>query len=801
MTAHRFSSIFRWFSRLLLFLILWSIASVGLYADMMADSPVKFPKQGALPAKYPPDRASRTNEATEADYYIFSSPERSLEQIRTIQAEMPPGRFTPPAHDWGHLRRTARILTEGGELRLLAMGDSIVNDTMRSGWVAMLQEAYPKARISATVYVRGGGGCQHYKEQDRVTKNVIPRSPDLVCIGGISQKDIESIHEVIHQLRSGLPEVEILLATGAFGTADPRDPEALAKAAHSGTGPYGDALKKLAGEENCAYLDMTTPWAEYICSTKLHPHLFYRDVVHANEQGEQILSKILMSFFAGAPGSERNSPARVSALRVVATKTPPNIIFMMADDLGYGDLGAYGQKIIRTPTLDRLASEGMRFTQHYAGNNVCAPSRCVLMTGKHPGHAFIRDNREVGGWDSLKGQWPIPESEFTLPQALKAAGYATGAFGKWGLGGMGTSGDPLKHGFDHFFGYNDQRHAHNYFPQVLVSDESLIELDNPPIKIPSVLPKEADPNDPANYAGFTGKQYAPDLIAQQALDFIRRNKGRPFFLYFPTTVPHLALQVPEDSLAEYRGKIPDQPYPGGKGYLPNHDPHAAYAAMVTRLDRDIGRIVQLVKDLGLEDNTIFVFTSDNGAVYKLAGFDPEFFKSNGELRGYKGGMYEGGIRVPLIVRWKGHVAPNTTSSRITGFEDWLPTLLDLIGDSNAIPAGLDGVSFAPTLLGKSQPARPFLYRESPGYGGQQCVRAGDWKAVRQRLNPGPRQRMPAEIVTELYDLAKDPGEATNLADEHPDILARLEKVMSEQHVPSKLFPLRALDGAQKDTDQ
>lgn len=267
------------------------------FAGMMEDSPVKFPEQGALPAKYAPDQPSKDHETPEQGYYIFSSPERSLAQIKRIQAEMPKGKFSPPKRDWTNLSRTRRILTEGGELRLVAMGDSIVNDTMRSGWVAKLHEAYPKANIHATVYVRGGGGCQHYKEKGRLAKYVIPRKPDFVLIGGISQRDIESIGVVIRELRAALPEMEILLVTGTFGTADPRVPGELAKAAHSGTGGYGAALKQLAAEERCAYLDMTTPWAEYIRSAGVHPHRFYRDPVHANEYGEQILSRILMEFF------------------------------------------------------------------------------------------------------------------------------------------------------------------------------------------------------------------------------------------------------------------------------------------------------------------------------------------------------------------------------------------------------------------------------------------------------------------------------------------------------------------------
>lgn len=265
-------------------------------ADLMKDSPVKFPDKGALPSKYPPDVKS-WSESPEKDYSIFGTPQRSLAQIATIQAEMIKGEFTPPKPDWTHLQRTRRILTEGGELHVLAMGDSIVNDTMRSAWLAKLAEAYPKAKIRGTVYVRGGGGCQHYKEEGRIQKNVVRRKPDLMFIGGISQKDIESIREVIVQLHAALPDVEFLLATGAFGSTDPRDAEAMAKAKHSGTGEYGAALKKLAAEQHCAFLDMTTPWVEYLRSAKVHPHVFYRDRVHANESGEQILSKILIKFF------------------------------------------------------------------------------------------------------------------------------------------------------------------------------------------------------------------------------------------------------------------------------------------------------------------------------------------------------------------------------------------------------------------------------------------------------------------------------------------------------------------------
>lgn len=472
------------------------------------------------------------------------------------------------------------------------------------------------------------------------------------------------------------------------------------------------------------------------------------------------------------------------------TARKPNIIFILADDLGYGDIGPFGQKIIRTPTLDKMASEGMKFTQHYTGSPVCAPARCVLITGKHPGHAFIRDNAEVGGWYSGLGQFPIPTDEPSIATALKAAGYATGAFGKWGLGGVGSSGDPLKHGFDHFFGFNDQRQAHNYYPQYLVDDETRLPLPGNANVVTNMqgqqLPAGADPNNATNYACYTGKQYAPDLCNERALQFIRDHKDQPFFLYYPTTVPHLSLQVPEDSRAEYEGKLDDKPYVGGNGYLPNQFPHAAYAAEITRMDRDVGKMMRLVKALGLEDDTIFIFTSDNGAPERLAGYDPEFFHSNGELRGYKGDIYEGGIREPLIVRWPGHVPTNATSAFVSGFEDWMPTLLELAGAKNLVPKTADGISLAPTLLGKKQTERPFLYREFHGYGGQQSVRVGDWKLIHRQLT-GTKQK-PAAPTTELYDLATDPMEKANVAAAHPEIVARLQKILDAQHAPSKEFP-------------
>jgi arylsulfatase A-like enzyme len=417
-----------------------------------------------------------------------------------------------------------------------------------------------------------------------------------------------------------------------------------------------------------------------------------------------------------------------------------------------------------------------------------------MMTGLHPGHAWVRDNRST----PPEGQFPLPAGTATLARLLQAQGYATGGFGKWGLGGPASDGRPLAQGFDRFFGYNCQALAHNYYPSYLWTDDQRRTLSNPVFSAHDKFTPGEDPANPASYRRFSGTQYSADLIAAEARAFVRANKDRPFFLFCPTTVPHLALQVPDDSLKEYVGQWDDPPYAGGRGYLPHAAPRAAYAAMITRMDREVGRLMDLVKELGLDRDTLFVFTSDNGPVYdKLGGTDCEFFNSNAGMRGRKGSLYEGGIRVPCIVRWAGKIAPGT-SARITGFEDWLPTLLDLVGAKQAVPGGLDGISFAPTLLGRTQPERPFLYREFPSYGGQQSVRVGNWKAVRQDLLPRRKAKPWAAAVkpvvkTELYDLAADPEESTDRSLVEPDIVARLEKLMAQQHAPSKDFPMPAID--------
>lgn len=447
-----------------------------------------------------------------------------------------------------------------------------------------------------------------------------------------------------------------------------------------------------------------------------------------------------------------------------AADRPPNIVLIVADDLGCFELGCYGQKLIKTPHIDKLASNGLRFTQFYAGNAVCAPSRCALMTGLHMGHATVRDNRQFKKGE--EGQFPLRATDVTLAELLKKQGYVVGAMGKWGLGMWNTSGSPLKHGFDLFFGYNCQVHAHSHYPKYLYRNDQRIEL------------KEND--------GKTGTTYTQDLFEAEALKFIEQNQSKPFFLYLPFIIPHVAVQVPEDSLAEYRGKLGDDPpYDGKKGYLPHPAPRAGYAAMVTRMDRTVGRIVEKLRVSGLEKDTLVLFTSDNGPTHNVGGADSTFFRSAGHLRGLKGSLYEGGIRVPFIAYWPGIIKPGTSCDIPFYFPDVLPTLCHVA--SLSIPPKLDGISFWPTLSGRGkQTQHEFLYWEFPGYGGQQAIRVGRWKAVRQQLSQGV-------IRTELYDLENDEGEQTNLAAKHPDVVARLERLMQEQHVPSKEFPLPAID--------
>lgn len=483
------------------------------------------------------------------------------------------------------------------------------------------------------------------------------------------------------------------------------------------------------------------------------------------------------------------------AVTAAAAPIRPNIVFFLCDDLGYGDVGCFGQKLIRTPNIDRLALRGMKLTAHYSGHNVCAPSRCVLMSGLHPGHGFIREN--VGGFGSEEeGQMPVPAGTLQLPLTLQTLGYRCGAFGKWGLGPVGSTGDPLNQGFHRFYGHNCQAVAHNYYPSHLWSDDQKVQLSNSAFAAHQKLPAGADANDPESYGRYSGKEYAPDLIAAEALKFVRENKDRPFFLYYPTTVPHLALQVPDDSLQEYAGKFPETPYQGGRGYLPHRTPRAAYAAMITRMDREFGRLMELLDDLKLTAHTIVIFTSDNGPLYdQLGGTDAEFFNSSGGFRGRKGSFYEGGFRVPCVIAWPGHITPGSICERVTGFEDWMPTLLELIGAKDATMPAIDGIGFAPSLRGEKQEPRPLLYRESPGYGGQACLRQGDWKLLGRNLHPPAKQKNPPPAAWELYNIATDPHETKDVSAEYPDIVKRLTALLRGQHVKSDRFPLRWLDGS------
>jgi len=431
----------------------------------------------------------------------------------------------------------------------------------------------------------------------------------------------------------------------------------------------------------------------------------------------------------------------------------PNIIFIMADDLGYSELGCYGQKLIQTPNIDRMAADGMRFTDFYSSSAVCAPARCSLMTGKHGGHAYVRDNFEIGEWDSFRGQLPLPEGTETLASVLKSQGYVTGCFGKWGLGEPGSSGDPIKLGFDRFYGYNCQRHAHNLYPRYLVNNDRKEILEG-------------------NDRGLTGDKYAPQLIADEMLNFVQHNKDNPFFLYYPTVIPHLPLQVPEDELKAYEGLWTEIPY-AGNSYLPHAKPRAAYAGMISFMDKQVGRLLALLKELDLDEKTVVFFTSDNGTTHLGNQVDYTFFKSVGGLRGLKGSLYEGGIRVPMVVRWPGKIAPGTTTALPAAGYDMLSTLADIGGEG--FSGETDGISLTPTLFGKSsrQKEHDYLFWDFAGYGRQIAVRMGGWKGIK------PNIRNNDDVPLELYDLENDTGEQNDIASEHPEIVARIEQIIRE----------------------
>ncbi len=437
----------------------------------------------------------------------------------------------------------------------------------------------------------------------------------------------------------------------------------------------------------------------------------------------------------------------------------PSLVFIMADDLGYGDLGCFGQKKIKTPNIDRLAEEGMRLTDFYAGSTVCAPSRCVLMTGLHLGHCFIRGN----GKDNLRPH------DLTVAEVLKDAGYATGIFGKWGLGHEDSTGLPTRQGFDVFFGYLDQHHAHNYYPTFLIRNGKRVALEN-------VVPNEGQWG---QGVATEKRQYSHDLLLPEILKFIDESKDRPFFLYLPFTIPHANNEAGKKGM-----EVPDY------GDYAEKDWPAAQkgiAAMITRMDRDIGTILERLKRHGIDDNTLVVFTSDNGP-HAEGGNDPKFFDSNGPLRGIKRDFYEGGIRVPTIARWPGKIQPGTTSDHVGYFGDLLPTAAELAGVD--LPAGHDGISFLPTLLGQSakQKKHPYLYWEFYERGSSQAVRMGKWKAVRKPM---------WGRKIEIYNLEEDLGETKDIAARHPEIVEKVQAIMKEAHTPSPRWRLKERKGTGK----
>ena len=471
----------------------------------------------------------------------------------------------------------------------------------------------------------------------------------------------------------------------------------------------------------------------------------------------------------------------------------PNIIYIMADDLGYGDLGCYGQNEILTPNIDRLAAEGKRFTQHYSGSTVCAPSRCVLMTGLHCGHAYIRANKET----HLEGQLPLLPETLTVARILKEAGYTNGVIGKWGLGGPGTSGVPQKQGFDYFFGALCQRTANDYYPSSLWRNDEIVRLrgNRNGKYYPFYLWLEKDkytrlddrgvlqPLIPSFFDGMPqayqviGNEsegegtYSNDVFTEDALRFIRTNKHHPFFLYLAYTIPHAWLQVPGD-----------RPY--SKKNWPG--PMKNYAAMITRMDGYVGRIMELLRELEVDKNTLVMFSSDNGPHEELGG-DPAFFASSGPLRGKKRDLYEGGIRVPLIAHWPGTIEPNSVSDHVSAFWDFLPTCAELAGVKT--PANIDGKSMVPTLLGfpHEQQKHEFLYWEflvvAGTHKGKQAVRMGDWKAVRINLHEHP------DVAVELYNLKDDLGETKDVSKQNPDIVEEIKRYLETARSPSNLFPM------------
>ena len=449
----------------------------------------------------------------------------------------------------------------------------------------------------------------------------------------------------------------------------------------------------------------------------------------------------------------------------VSENVQPNIVFILADDLGYGDLGCYGQGRIQTPHIDQLAQEGMRFLQHYAGSTVCAPSRCTLMTGQHTGHAQVRGN------DMGNGS-PLPDSMITVAEVLKQAGYTTAMIGKWGLGNQDTPGNPNHQGFDFYYGYLDQILAHNYYPEFLLRNGEREYLKN------KVTYKDSTHWTKGKGSYATKKvDYSHDLFIKEALNFIDDHQDEPFFLYLPLTIPHNNGEAPQGERQEVPelGIYADQPYLT-EATPPIQQETRSYAAMITRMDQDVGRIMEKLRSLRIDKNTILIFSSDNGPMPYHHQFSA-FFSSNAQFSGYKTDLREGGIRVPLIVRWPGKIKAGSVTSHVAAFWDFLPTIADIVGQK--YPVGIDGISYLPTLIGKQQPEHPHLYWE---YQNQQAVRLDHWKGIRAY----PMKEIPSKI--QLYNLSEDISEQVDVADQFPDVVSQMRSIMEQEHVYSYRYP-------------
>lgn len=467
----------------------------------------------------------------------------------------------------------------------------------------------------------------------------------------------------------------------------------------------------------------------------------------------------------------------------------PNIVFILADDLGYGELGSYGQKKIKTPNIDQLAKEGIRFTHHYTGAPVCAPARCVLMTGLHLGHAEIRNNGDSKNGRKFPGQWPITDQALTIAERLQAAGYKTGGFGKWGLGPTDSSGSPIKQGFDRFYGYNCQRNAHSFYPPFLDDDKGIEVINKNPIP-----GHKRQPEGEIKAENYRAETYAPDRILEEALEFIDDHKNEPFFLYLPFVEPHVSMQPPQSNIDQYPIEWDQEKgaYRGQNGYLPHPRPRAGYAAMISDLDDHVGAILARLKKHQVDQNTLVIFTSDNGTThpggdpkFHIGGVDAEFFNSTGELRGWKGSVNEGGIRIPAIVRWPSQIQPGSLTHAPSYFPDWFPTICSAAQITP--PQHLDGTDLTAALLGKEfKRTKPMLW-EFHGYRGQLALIDYPWKIILQNAktkNPGKWQ---------LYNIENDPSESKDLANQKPNILEKMVQAFINDRSPNERNRLPLLD--------